>query len=78
VCVKALLGFGVAVALLCETAAERAYKFLDKIPIGGEGGWDLVTMDAATRRLYLSHVTKVVIVDLRKTVLPSASPSGRT
>ena len=77
-CVKALLGFGVAVALLCETAAERAYKFLDKIPIGGERGWDLVTMDAATRRLYLSHATKVVIVDLRKTVLPSASPSGRT
>jgi len=62
--VKALLGFLFAVALLC--AAEGAYKFLDEIPIGGEGGWDLVAIDAAAHRLYLSHATKVVIVDLTK------------
>ena len=71
---KALLGFLFAVALLCEAAAEGAYKFLDEIPIGGEGNWDLVAIDAAARRLYLSHATKVVIVDLRNTVLPSGSP----
>jgi len=67
VCVKALLGFLFAVALLCEAAAaEEAYKFLNEIPIGGEGGWDYVTVDAAAHRLYLSHATKVVIVDLTK------------
>src|SRR5258708_22567699 len=33
---------------------------------GGEGGWDYVTVDAAARRLYLSHATKVVVVDLSK------------
>ena len=62
---KALLALGFSVALLCETAAaEEAYKFLNGIPIGGEGGWDYVTVDAAARRLYLSHATKVVVVDL--------------
>src|SRR5207302_2656168 len=64
---KALLALGFSVALLCETAAaEEAYKFLDEILIGGEGGWDYVTVDTAARRLYLSHATTVVVVDLAK------------
>jgi YVTN family beta-propeller protein len=40
------------------------YQFVTEIPIGGEGGWDIVTIDSAARRLYLSHATKVVVVDL--------------
>jgi YVTN family beta-propeller protein len=55
------------VVLLCGTAqAEDAYKFLREIPIGGEGGWDILTIDSAASRLYLSHATKVVVVDLNK------------
>ena len=54
-------------ALLCETAvAEDAYKFLNEIKIGGEGGWDILTIDSTASRLYLSHATKVVVVDLHK------------
>src|SRR6266699_3869089 len=64
---KALAALGFSVSFLCEpAAAEEAYKFLNEIPIGGEGGWDYVTVDAAARRLYLSHATKVVVVDLTK------------
>src|SRR6266487_814365 len=64
---KALAALGFSVALLCGTvAAEEAYKFLNEIPIGGEGGWDYMTVDAAGHRLYLSHATKVVVVDLTK------------
>src|SRR5438046_1807260 len=63
----ALASLGFSVALLCGTAAaEEAYKFLNEIPIGGEGGWDYVTVDAAGHRLYLSHATKVVVVDPTK------------
>src|ERR1700720_3689972 len=55
------------IAVLCATAvAEDAYKFLNQIPIGGEGGWDILTIDSAASRLYLSHATKVVVVDLNK------------
>jgi YVTN family beta-propeller protein len=42
------------------------YQFVTEIPIGGEGGWDILTIDSAASRLYLSHATKVVVVDLSK------------
>src|SRR5437764_15392686 len=47
-------------------AGDGPYKFLSEIPIGGEGGWDILTVDSAAHRLYLSHATKVVVVDLEK------------
>jgi DNA-binding beta-propeller fold protein YncE len=34
------------------------------IAIGGEGGWDYVTVDTAARRLYVSHSDRVHVVDL--------------
>ena len=50
-------------------ATEGPYKFLQEIAIGGEGGWDIVTVDAAARRLYLSHASRVVVVDLEKNAI---------
>jgi DNA-binding beta-propeller fold protein YncE len=53
--------------------AKAAAKTLEKAPgyhvareiqIGGEGGWDYLTVDPAARRLYASHSTKVEVVDL--------------
>ena len=59
------MAIGYGIALQCATAmAGEAYKLLTEIPIGGEGGWDILTVDPATRRLYLSHATKVVVVDI--------------
>jgi YVTN family beta-propeller protein len=56
---------GCLLCLVCGTAlGSEAYRFLTEIPIGGEGGWDILTIDSAARRLYLSHATKVVVVDL--------------
>jgi len=57
------------VLLVGKAAAEDAYKFLNEIPIGGEGGWDILTVDSAARRLYLSHATKVVVIDLEKNAI---------
>ena len=65
--VNAVLAVACAVVLESMTAAaEDSYKFLNEIPIGGEGGWDILTVDSGARRLYLSHATKVVVVDLAK------------
>src|SRR5436853_3356342 len=62
-CWKIILLATVVVAQgLC--AADGPYRFLNEIPIGGEGGWDILTIDSAASRLYLSHATKVVVVDL--------------
>jgi DNA-binding beta-propeller fold protein YncE len=58
---------GFAFSFLCAAAlGAEPYKFLNEIPIGGEGGWDILTIDSAASRLYLSHATKVVVVDLNK------------
>ena len=57
-----------ALALLSTNAVrgEGEYKLIKEIPIGGEGGWDILTIDSPAHRLYLSHATKVVVVDLTK------------
>src|SRR5215472_4283315 len=58
---------GCYLGLICGTAlGENAYQFLTEIPIGGEGGWDILTNDPTVNHLYLSHSTKVVVVDLNK------------
>jgi len=61
-CLRLLLGL----IAFCEATivAQEPYKFSNEIPIGGEGGWDILTIDSAARRLYLSHATKVVVVDI--------------
>jgi len=47
-------------------ASGTSYYPLKEIPIGGEGGWDILTIDSQAQRLYLAHSTKVVVVDLGK------------
>jgi DNA-binding beta-propeller fold protein YncE len=44
-------------------AAAGGFHLLREIHIGGAGGWDYVTLDGAGRRLYVSHATKVIVVD---------------
>jgi DNA-binding beta-propeller fold protein YncE len=44
-------------------AQDGSYKFAREIQIGGEGGWDYASVDAAAHRLYVSHATKVVVID---------------
>jgi YVTN family beta-propeller protein len=45
------------------------YQFLQNIQVGGEGGWDYLSIDPESQRLYLSHGTKVVVIDLKKNSL---------
>jgi len=47
-------------------AKHQTYKVLKKIKIGGEGGWDYTALDTVNRRLYISHGTKVDILDVDK------------
>jgi DNA-binding beta-propeller fold protein YncE len=52
----------VAAAATCR--ADGPYHFIKEIPIGGEGGWDYLSIDPVAGRLYVSHATKVVVIDL--------------
>jgi YVTN family beta-propeller protein len=40
-----------------------AYKVLRTFTIGGEGGWDYVTVDSEARRLYVPRGTRVLVLD---------------
>ena len=46
--------------------ADNQYKLLKEITVGGEGGWDYLAVDQYARRLYVSHTTKVVVIDIDK------------
>jgi DNA-binding beta-propeller fold protein YncE len=55
-------------ALLLAAAALAAavpgYKIVNTYKVGGDGGWDYLTADAAARRLYISRATHVIVLDL--------------
>ena len=58
-----------ALPVVGGSAAAQApgpYRLARRIPIGGEGGWDYLNVDPAQHRLYVSHGTHVVVVDLQK------------
>jgi DNA-binding beta-propeller fold protein YncE len=54
--------------ILCSLAVVQAagpgYHVIKKLQLGGEGGWDYLTVDDAARRLYISRSTHVMVVDL--------------
>jgi DNA-binding beta-propeller fold protein YncE len=51
-------------AFLCATAIALAdYSVLTQFKIGGEGGYDYIRVDSASRRLYVSHATRVEVLD---------------
>jgi DNA-binding beta-propeller fold protein YncE len=59
---KKLMATAVAIAL--PAFAAEGYQVLNKIKIGGTGGWDYVSVDSNAHRLYATHATTVEVVDL--------------
>src|SRR5512146_1179932 len=50
-------------ALVAQSAAA-SYHVVKRMPVGGEGGWDYLTVDTTTNRLFVSRGTHVMAVDL--------------
>ncbi|CAN5362524.1 hypothetical protein BH10ACI2_BH10ACI2_23760 [soil metagenome] len=42
---------------------KSGYHLLNRIEVGGEGGWDYLIADPDSHRLYVSHATKIVVID---------------
>lgn len=61
---KILLLFCGLVLGTISYAADSGYHVIKKLQLGGEGGWDLLTVDGESRRLYISRSTHVMVVDL--------------
>jgi YVTN family beta-propeller protein len=45
-------------------AAGSGYHVIQRLALGGEGGWDYLSADPAARRLYVTRGTHVMVVDL--------------
>jgi len=48
---------------IVATAAAQNYHVSDHWKVGGEGGWDYLVSDHAAHRLYITHNSRVEVVD---------------
>lgn len=64
--VVVLAGITLAVAAFQSQVcrAQTPYSVLHRWTIGGNGGWDYLTLDSAAHRLYLAHNVSVDVVDI--------------
>lgn len=70
----ALVAMPVALLPYALEAASTGYHILNEIKVGGEGGWDYLTVDPVARRLYVSHATHVVVLDIDKNTVVGDIP----
>lgn len=61
-----LLVMGLSAFIL---AADTPYHLIKEIKIGGEGGWDYLSVDSNPHRLFVSHGTQIEVIDLNKGML---------
>src|SRR5947199_7416656 len=75
---RARVQFTLAVVVLtgAALAAQGQYAKVGEIPIGGGGSWDYATVDSAGKRLYVSHATEVVVIDLATDKVGGKIPAG--
>jgi YVTN family beta-propeller protein len=45
-------------------AVDSGYHIIKRLKVGGDGGWDYLTVDEAARRLYISRSTHVMVIDI--------------
>ena len=56
---------GLMILSCLNVMAQSNYKIARKIAVGGEGGWDYITVDGISSRIYASHATVAVVVDIK-------------
>ena len=58
-----LIVFGGVSVQLGRATGPSGYHVFKSVPVAGDGFWDYVTVDSTARRVYISHGTKVVVLD---------------
>src|SRR5262245_57396563 len=61
--VRAAVSLAAALAFATTAFAGAGYHVAKHFKIGGEGGWDYLTSDPATQRLYFGRSTRVQVMD---------------
>src|SRR5216683_2042048 len=52
-----------ALSALCVAAEAPGFKVTKRYPVPGDGGFDYIVFDGSSNRLYVSHGTKVDVLD---------------
>ncbi|MEO8199838.1 MAG: YncE family protein [Gemmatimonadota bacterium] len=60
----ALTFLGLSSPLPAQTPGDPGYHVIKRVRLGGEGGWDYLVADTVGRRLYVSHSSHVMVLDL--------------
>lgn len=69
-CICLLVGLSLLMGVTCLGAAPAVnYHQVRKITVGGDGGWDYLTLDGAANRLYVARSNRVTVIDVSKDVV---------
>jgi DNA-binding beta-propeller fold protein YncE len=61
------LVLALALLISCQAEAQDGpYRLVREIAIGGEGGWDYLSVDPAAHRLFVSHGNRIVVIDTQQ------------
>ncbi|MGA2622648.1 MAG: YncE family protein [Bacteroidota bacterium] len=71
--IAALVILLVSIGAAC--AQVSGYKIIDKVKLGGEGGWDYLNADPVTGMLFVSRGTHVQVMDMEKRTLAADIPN---
>jgi DNA-binding beta-propeller fold protein YncE len=61
-------------AVATRPAGAEDYRVQQRATLGGEGGWDFVTVDPAAHRLYVARGTRVMVIDAESLKLVGEIP----
>jgi hypothetical protein len=59
-----LLAFSMLLPAIADDASTSASPKVHRIAVGGEGGWDYLSVDPEARRLYVSRGNRVTVLNL--------------
>jgi len=73
---KLLIVFASLFLVVCLASAQGSgYKVIDKVKLGGEGGWDYLNADTTTGLLFISRGSHVQVMDMEKKTLAGDIPN---
>jgi DNA-binding beta-propeller fold protein YncE len=67
----------ISISISFAQVAKSGYRIANKIHLDGDGGWDYLTIDDATARLYISHGTIVQVLDVNEKKVAGTIPDTK-
>ncbi len=58
-----ILSLAAGILLSLPAFAQKQYKLVNTVKLGGEGGWDYLTYEPGANRLFITRGTHVMVID---------------